>query len=132
MRIARESCRCGFEELEPRKLLAVGTFVSAVTDATSLAVVIDYTGVDQATIGAGDITFSANGRSAVAATVVANTQTRPGGVLRVTYGLPAYDGAWGSTDTGTYTILSPAGAVKDTSGHNLQFTNLASLWMWFG
>jgi hypothetical protein len=118
--------------MEPRLVLATGTFVSAVADATSLAVVIDYAGVNQATIGPGDITFAANGRSAVAATVVASVQTRAGGILRVTYGLPAYDGAWGVTDTGTYAIVSPPGAVQDSLGGNLAHSGLASLWMWFG
>src|SRR5947209_2302672 len=103
------SCRCGFEPMEARVLLAAGVFVSAGNDGASLAVVVDYTGVDQATIGAGDIAFSANGRAAVTATSVASIVNRPNGVLRVTYGLPAYDGAWGVTDTGTYTITSPPG-----------------------
>ena len=50
-----------FEQVEPRMLLATAHFVSAVTDNTSLAVVIDYAGVDPATLGTGDITFTTAG-----------------------------------------------------------------------
>lgn len=132
MRNAMQSCRCAFEAMEPRlTLAATGAFVSAAADPTSLTVVVDYTGVNQATIGAGDITFSSGNRGAVAAASVLSTQPRPLGVLRVTYSIPAYDGAWGVTDTGTYTIASPPGQVMDITGHNLAFSNLASQWLWF-
>src|SRR5262245_28437060 len=128
-----QSCRCAFEAIEPRVMLATGTFISAVADPTSLTVVVDYSaGVNPATIGAGDITFETGTRGAVAATSVLGTEARPNNVLRVTYAVPAYDGAWGATDSGTYTIASPPGAVRDTGGLNLQFSNLASIWLWFG
>src|SRR5215510_4907726 len=83
---AMHSCRCAFEAIEPRVMLATASFVGAVADPTSL------------TVGAGDITFATGSRGAVAATSVLNTESRPGGVLRVTYGIPAYDAAWGATD----------------------------------
>jgi hypothetical protein len=127
-----KSCCYGFEALEPREMLAYGSFVSEVADNTGLAVVIDYTGVDPTTIGPGNIAFSANGRSPYVATSVTSVQARPNNVLRVAYRIPAYDGAWGASDTGAYTITSPPGAVLDTQGHNLQYSNLAQVWLWFG
>src|SRR6185436_1657280 len=38
---------------------------------------------------------------------------------------------WNYTDTGSYNVTSPAGQVKDMNGANLQFTGVASLWLWF-
>src|SRR3954463_8798003 len=125
------SC-CAFEAIEPRLMLTAPVFVGAVADATSLAVVIDYTDVNQSTIGPGDITIATGSRGALAATSVLSTQVRPLGVLRVTYAVPAYDGAWGASDTGTYMIVSPPGQVLDQLGHNLTFSNVASIWLWFG
>jgi hypothetical protein len=132
MRTAIQSCGCGFEQLEGRQLLAFATFVSAAASTTALAVVVDYTGINQASIGPGDITFVTTGRAPIAATSVTNITQRPNGVVRVSYAIPAYDLAWGSTDTGAYTISSPPGAVVDGLGHDLAFPDLAQVWLWFG
>src|SRR5215831_14671536 len=132
MRTAIPSCGCGFEQLEQRQLLAFATFVSAVTSNTTLAVVVDYSGINQSSLGPGDITFTANGRDPVAATAVTNVTQRGNGVVRVSYTIPAYDLAWGETDSGTYTISSPPGAVVDGLNHNLAFPDLAQVWLWFG
>src|SRR2546423_10965151 len=70
VRTAMPSCRCGFEQIEQRLMLAFGAFVSAAADSTSLAVVVDYTSANQSTIGPGDITFMTAGRGAVGAASV--------------------------------------------------------------
>src|SRR5437899_2972287 len=132
MRTAMQSCGCGFEQLEGRQLLAFATFVSAAASNTALAVVVDYSGINQASIGPGDITFAANGRAPIAATAVTNITQRPNSVVRVSYTIPAYDLAWGATDTGAYTISSPPGAVVDGLNHNLAFPDLSQVWLWFG
>jgi hypothetical protein len=123
--------RLSIEPLEQRALLTpTATIVSIVTDNTSMALVVDYTNVNVATLGTGDIQYAANGRAPMTAVAVSGP-TLVNGKERMVYRLGAYDGAWGSTDTGTYQISSPPGQILGEQGQSLVSLNLASYWLWF-
>lgn len=124
-----------FEGLEPRAMMAApyATFVSAVANATALFVTIDYhadAGLDTSTLGAGDIQLTSS-RPTLNSNLFGSPATLPNGDTQVTYLVNAFAGAWDYTHTGTYTVVSPAGQVKDLNGQNLQFNNIAQLWLWF-
>jgi hypothetical protein len=124
------------EALEPRALLTAPTaaFVSATTTPTALFVNVNYhadQGLDMSTIGAGDLQATTNGQPVLSSNVFGTPSTLPNGDTRVTYLINAYNGAWNYTHTGTYSVTSPAGQVKDLAGQNLQNTGIASLWLWF-
>jgi len=124
-----------FEGLEPRAMLAApyAQFVSAVANATAVFVTVDYhadSGLDVSTLGAGDIQLT-SARPTLNSNIFGSPATLPNGDTRVSYLLNAFSGAWDYTHTGTYTVVSPAGQVKDSLGQNLAFNNIAQLWLWF-
>jgi hypothetical protein len=125
-----------FETLETRALMTAptATFVSAVANGTALFVNIDYhadQGLNLSTLGSGDIVLSTQGRPDLVANLFTQPSTLPNGDTRAIYIVNAYNGAWNYTNTGTYAVTSPAGQVQDSTGANLQFSGLASLWLWF-
>jgi hypothetical protein len=125
-----------FEILETRALMTAptATFVSAVANGTALFVNIDYhadQGLNTSTLGAGDIVLSAAGRPDLVANLFTQPSTLPNGDTRAIYIVNAFSGAWNYTHTGTYSVTSPAGQVQDSQGANLQFSGIASLWLWF-
>src|SRR5690349_8736756 len=106
-----------FDELEARAMLAApyAQFVSAVANATALFVTVDYhadSGLDTSTLGAGDIQLTST-RPTLNSNLFATPATLPNGDTRAIYLVNAFAGAWDYTHTGTYTVVSPAGQVKD-------------------
>jgi hypothetical protein len=125
-----------FDHLEPRAMLSAPTvsYVSSVTNATGLFVVVNYhadQGLDMSTLGAGDLQLSSAGRPTLSANLFGTPNVMLNGDVQAMYFFTAYGGGWNYTHNGNYITTAPAGQVKDLQGNSVATTTVASNYLWF-
>ena len=76
----------------------------------------DNSGINAATIDAGDLTVSAPDGTALPVTLVGINTAGNGTPRTATYSIAAPGGTWDTADKGAYTVAVKAGQVSDTNG----------------
>jgi|GEM_PF-1986953 len=116
-RASRLSTPAPMEGLEARNLLSapVPTVSGMWGDGATMYVRVDWANVQTSTIGNGDLQLKLTTREAITGTLVA-APVLFNGKQRAVYKFNAYDNAWGVTDNGSYTVVSPLGQVMSPQG----------------